>query len=508
MVHQNEPRVPELAPTGVPRLDEVLGGGFVRRQVHLVLGSAGTGKTTLALQFLLEGIRRGERGLFVSFSETREELEMAAAAHGLVLDDLVTHEPGIFHEANLAEEDYSIFHPREVELGEAMDRLLERVEEVEPRRAVFDPVSALRLMTDHPLRYRRQVMALRRHFIGRDCTVLLLDDRMDQRRYDLDSLVHSILHLEQNPQPYGEDRRRVRVVKHRGVDFFGGHHDVEIRTGGLVVYPRVRVRDASDGSSGESVSSGLDGLDVLLGGGPTRGSSTLIMGPAGTGKSTLCGFHVAAAAARAEPAVVFSFEEATENYVRRMESLGISLREPREAGRVRLHFIQPAQWSGGELAHRVQRAVSEDGARHVVFDSLNGYLRAMPDALSRRALLRELLAYLSVEDVVTLMTATHHGVLGAELDEEMDATYLADAILLLRHFEAAGSVRQAVSVVKKRTGHHERTIHEFRIGRDGIEVGPPLEDFHGVLTGVPTYGGESGSLMRRDGERMRAVEDR
>ncbi len=490
----------DRAGTGIPGLDEILRGGFLRRQVHLVEGAVGTGKTTLALQYLLEGLRRGERCLFVSFSETRQELERTAAGHGWSLDRLVIHEPRLFHGEGLLEEDYSIFHPREVELDGALRGLLDEVDRVRPTRAVFDPISGLRLLSDHPLRYRREVLALSRFFIGKDCTVLLTDDISAPSDYQLRTRVHSVVQLHQRPEAYGADDRQLRVVKARGTDFLEGCHDMDLRRGGILVFPRLMARpsvEPPDRSQREAtfLASGLPALDALLGGGLTRGSSTLFLGPAGTGKSTLAGLFAAAAAREGERSLVFTFEEDGEGYLKRLQALGVSLREGSEGGRIDFRAVRSMAWTPGELSHQVRRAVEGEGLGLLVLDSLNGYLRAQPQDFALRARLRDLLSFLAPRGVVTLLTATQRGVLGEDGSRHgPEATYLADAVVLLRYFEAEGSVRKAISVMKKRTGRHERTIRELHIGDGEIGLSAPLEEFRGVLTGVPTFTGEIAQL--------------
>lgn len=485
--------------TGNEGLDEVLNGGWPASRLYLVEGDPGTGKTTLALQFLLEGARRGEPVLYVTLSETKEELTAVAESHGWSLDGINIYELVPPEESLKTETQYTIFHPSEVELGDTTNAVLEEVERIQPRRAVFDSLSEMRLLARDPLRYRRQILALKQFFSGRQCTVLLLDDRTSTSGdLQVQSIAHGVLMLEQLAMEYGAERRRLRVVKLRGSRYLGGFHDFNIQTGGVDVYPRLVAGDHRQKFEKESISSAVPELDALLGGGLDRGTSTLIIGPAGCGKSSLAAQFVACAAKRKEVAAAFIFDEGINILLARAAGLGIDMHEDVEAGRILVQQIDPAELSPGEFASRVRHVVEHDHARVVVIDSLNGYLQAMPDERFLIVQIHELLTYLSQQGVVTLLVMAQHGFVGTQMGTPIDVSYVADTVILLRYFEAKGAVRRAISVVKKRTGFHEDTIRELRLSSKGIEVGAPLTRFHGVLTGVPTYLGKEVSLSKED----------
>jgi len=476
------------AATGIEGLDNVLGGGFTPHRTYLIEGVPGAGKTTLALQFLLEGARRGEQVLYVTLSETEEETRAAAASHGWSLDEITVREL-VASEASLrADDQYTMFHPSEVELSETTKTLLEDVERIKPTRLVFDSLSELRLLAGSPLRYRRQILALKQFFGGRHCTVLLLDDlTSSDRDLQVQSIAHGVLRLEQLFPEYGSERRRLIVLKFRGVRYRGGYHDFIIKRGGLEVFPRLIASEHRRAALQERLPSGLKELDALLGGGIERGTSTLVVGGAGTGKSSLAAQFVTAAAARGQQAAFFIFDESENTLLTRSEGLGIDLRRHVDAGQVTIQQVDPAELSPGEFAHVIRQAVERNGASVVVVDSLNGYLNAMPGERFLIIQLHELLTYLGQAGVATLLVGTHQGLIGGAMVTPVDASYLADAVILLRYFEARGEVRQAISIVKKRGGAHERTIREFRLESGRISVGPPLREFRGVLTGVPIY---------------------
>jgi circadian clock protein KaiC len=480
---------PRLA-TGSAGLDSVLNGGFPANRLYLVEGDPGTGKTTLGLQFLLEGARRGEPVLYVTLSETKEELTAVARSHGWSLEGVGLHELVPPAESLKAESQYTIFHPSEVELGETTRAVIEEVERIQPRRVVFDSLSEMRLLARDPLRYRRQILALKQFFVGRKSTVLLLDDRTSaDADLQVQSIAHGVVVLEQLELDYGAERRRLRVSKLRGSRFRGGFHDFTIKTGGVEVYPRLVAADRRNEFTPESVASGVAELDALLGGGLDRGTATLVLGPAGCGKSSVAAHFAAAAAARGEQAASFIFDEGVNTYLGRAAGLGTDLRAHVEAGRLKVQQVDPAEMSPGQFAHAVCTAV-EGGARLVIIDSLNGYLQAMPDERFLTAQMHELLTFLNQQGVVTLLVMAQHGFMGS-MSSPVDVSYLADTVVLLRYFEAAGAIRRAISVVKKRTGRHEDTIRELRLSASrGVEVGAPLTAFRGVLTGVPVFTGD------------------
>lgn len=493
---------PRLA-TGSAGLDQVLNGGLPANRLYLVEGDPGAGKTTLALQFLIEGAARGEAVLYVTLSETKEELTAVAASHGWSLEGINIHELVTPEDALRAEEQYTIFHPSEVELGDTTKTIIEEVERIVPRRVVFDSLSEMRLLARDPLRYRRQILALKQYFSGRQCTVILLDDRTStEADLQVQSIAHGVIALEHIALDYGAERRRLRVTKLRGSRFRGGFHDFTIKTGGVEVYPRLVAADHRQEFSVEAVSSDVAELDTLLGGGLDRGTSTLVMGPAGSGKSSLAAQFVAAAAGRGERAATFIFDEGLTTYLKRADGLCCDLRAQIEAGRVTVQQVDPAELSPGEFASRVRDAVERDGAGLVVIDSLNGYLQAMPDERFLTAQMHELLTYLNQRGVVTILVMAQHGFMGTSMNSPVDVSYLADTVVLLRYFEAVGAIRRAVSVIKKRTGAHEDTIRELRLSSNGITVGEPLSDFHGVLTGIPSYSGSAtaGDLLPRGGK--------
>jgi circadian clock protein KaiC len=488
---------PDRMATGIEGLDNILEGGFPANRIYLVEGDPGTGKTTLALQFLLEGARLGETGLYVTLSETKEELLAVAASHGWSLDGFGIHELVPSEDSLKPESQYTIFHPSEIELNETTRSVLEEVGRTRPRRVVFDSLSEMRLLAREPLRFRRQILALKQYFAGQQTTVLLLDDKVaDGQELQVQSIAHGVLSLEHLAVEYGGERRRLRVVKLRGARYRGGYHDFNIETGGVRVFPRLIAAEHRHNFTKESITSDVPELDSLLGGGLNRGSSTLLLGPAGSGKSSLGSQFVAASAARGERAVVFVFDEIIDTYVERAAGMGTDLQPYIDSGHLRLQQVDPAELTPGEFAHAVIRAVEHDNVRVVVIDSLNGYLNAMPEERFLTIQMHELLTYLNQKGIVTILVMAQHGFLGSTMATPVDVSYLADTVLMLRYFEADGAVHRALSVVKKRMGAHENTIRELEITSKGIRVGKPLTKFQGVLTGVPSYGGAQGKLIK------------
>lgn len=482
--------------TGVVGLDTILGGGLPRNRLYLIHGEPGAGKTTLALQFLLEGARAGESGLFVTLSETKDELEAVARSHGWSLGGVGVYEVRASEEHLRPEEQYTAFHPSEVELGSALQALLDEVERLKPARLVIDSLSEMRLLARDPLRYRRQIAALKQFFLTRGATVLFLDDPGAKTAdHQFLTLAHGVVLLERYTPAYGRERRRLQVTKLRGVEFHGGYHDFAIRRGGLRVFPCLVAADHRHPAAPGQVASGVRGLDAMLGGGPARGTSQLVLGPAGVGKSTVCLQYALAAAARGEHATIYSFDEGLETILTRATALGMDPRPHMESGRLHVEQIDPAMMSPGEFMGRVREAVERRGARAVVIDSLNGYLNAMPGEQYLVIQMHELLTYLAQQGVFTLVVMAQHGLVGRDQESPVDVSYLADTVLLLRYFEYGGRVHKAISVVKNRAGRHEDTIRELQISSAGVRVGSPLTAFRGVLTGTPEYTGQAGPLM-------------
>jgi circadian clock protein KaiC len=480
------------ARTGIPGLDHLLQGGLPAHRLHLIEGDPGTGKTTLALQFLLEGRAAGEATLYVSLSETATELRGVAASHGWDLTGVEVFElapPG-----GRADDQYTLYHPAEIELSEMVKRVLDVTDRVRPSRVVLDSLSEMRLLARDPLRYRRQILALKEYFAGRACTVLMLDDRTSEAHdLQLHSIAHAVVLLEQMAYEYGRSRRRLRIIKVRGVAGIEGYHDFRIRTGGIAVYPQLVPSAARVAVTG-TISSGIPEMDALLGGGPTPGTCTLFLGPAGVGKSSFAMQYVAASAAEF-PGAIYLFDERRSTLVERAAALGMKLDEHVDSGRVTIEQVEPGEMSPGEFAHRVCERVDRGGVRIVMIDSLNGYLHAIPTSHSPLVRMHELIAYLNERGVATLLVSAQHGILGMSMASPVDVSYLADAVVLFRFFEAEGEVRKAISVVKKRTGGHEAAIRELAVGPRSIRVGAPLKDFHGIMTGVPRYVGGAGPLM-------------
>ncbi|HEY1952672.1 MAG TPA: ATPase domain-containing protein [Gemmatimonadaceae bacterium] len=487
------------AKTGVTGLDSILAGGLPTNHLYLIDGEPGTGKTTLALQFLLEGVAKGERGLYVTLSETAAELKAVAGSHGWDLAGIEIFE--LSKDAALdVNETYTIFHPAEVELQQTVDEVLKAVERHDPARVVFDSLSEMRLLAREPLRFRRQILAIKQYFSDRQCTVLLLDDKTaPEGDLQLHSLAHGVIVLEHVALEYGSERRRLQVTKVRGIRFRGGYHDFRIVTGGIEVYPRVLQDEPRVDVSGDRLLSGSAPLDQLLGGGITCGTSTLITGAAGTGKSVLCTQFARAALMTGKKVLFYLFDERMSTFRLRSAALGMDVEDARGSGQLRMTQVEPTELSPGEFASQVVRAVEDDDCSMVIIDSINGYMQSMPEERLLPIQVHELLSFLSNNGVSCIMTLVQHGIFGNPVDEAAEVSYLADTVVLLRYFEVSGSVRQAISVVKKRSGDHERTIRECKVQKGGLFVGEPLREFQGVLTGVPQYTGGAAPLLHGDG---------
>ena len=484
--------------TGLVALDYILGGGYASNRVHLVEGEPGSGKTTLGLQFLLDGKAKGEAGLYITLSESREELRQGARAHGWDLDGIEIFEL-VPPELSLdPEREQSIVYASDLELGETVRMVMEEVDRVSPARIVFDSLSEIRLLAQGPLRFRRQVLAMKHYFARRNCTVLFLDD-LTQLEEDLSlhSLAHGVLRLDQTAVAYGAERRRLRVWKMRGRAFQGGYHDIAIRTGGIQIFPRlVAASHRETGHEARRAESGIAELDALVGGGLDYGSANLIIGPSGSGKSTLSHQYLFAALKRGEKVFFISFDETERVFSRRASGLGMDVAPFIEQGLFTFRQVDPAELSPGELTAILREQV-DGGTCIVVLDSLTGYQHAMPEEQFMLLQMHEIVTYLNQQGVLTFLILAQSGMVG-QMQSPVDLTYLSDAVLLLRFFEARGEIRRAVSMLKKRTGPHEATIRELMIDTGGLRVGPKLEGFRGVLTGVPVLDNQ-GALMEERG---------
>ena len=484
--------------TGIDGLNEILGEGLPCNCLYLVQGDPGSGKTTLALQFLLEGVRRGEPTLYITLSETKEELLKVARSHGWSLDAIALFELSAIDSLIRPEARTTVFHPSEIELTKVSELLLEEIRRIQPTRIVFDSLSEFRLMAETALRYRRQLMNLKQELMKHNTTALLLDDRMDNSQISGDphvlSLTHGVIEMEQLSPDYGRSRRRLRVLKMRGMRFREGYHDYCIETGGLRVFPRIIASDHRVDFSPHAVSSGNHELDDLLGGGLDRGTTTLIMGPAGTGKSTLAIQYAAQMAHQGESSILFAFDEIRGIVLARATAVGLDIARHVETGCIDVQQVDPAELSPGEFGMRIRRAV-EDGCKLVIIDSLNGYLNAMPGDKYLINQLHEMSSFLNQKGVVTILILAQFGLVG-QAEAPLNLSYLADTVVSVRFFEAAGAVRQALSVIKKRSGRHEKTIREYQLVSDGgLRIGAPLKQFQGVLTGTPTFFGAIEEIM-------------
>ena len=491
----------DKARMGISGLDDILGGGLARGHAFLLEGSPGTGKTTIATQFLMEGSEKGESCLYITLSETEAELRASAMSHGWTLGKAVhifeLTPPESLLDSN---QEQSLLYSSDLELGETTKLIFEAFERVKPARVVLDSLSEIRLLAQSSLRYRRQILALKHYFARRDTTVLLLDDLTSEASdKTAHSVMHGVIHLEELAPDYGAERRRLRISKYRGQRFRGGYHDFSIETGGVVVFPRLVASEHRTKFSRAPVKSGIAQLDALLGGGIEQGSSTMVLGPAGTGKSTFVFQFISAAIQRGEKAALFIFDEELGLLFARTKALGFDLEKMRDDGALHIEQLDAAELSPGEFAHRVRYSVDALKAKTVVIDSLNGYQTAMPHENSLILHIHELLQYLNRQGANTFLTVAQHGLVG-DMKTPIDATYLSDTVILLRFFEALGKIRRAVSVVKKRTGLHEDTIREYRISASGLELGAPLTDFQGILRGVPVYLGAGNPLIKLPGD--------
>jgi len=473
--------------TGLEGLDAITGGGFPKNRLYLVQGPPGVGKTTLALQFLQEGARQGEKGLYITLSETKEEIESIALSHEWSLNNISFFELSAVEERLKDSTSNTFFHPSEIELDLTTKALVEEVERVEPARLVFDSLSEMRMLAETPLRYRRQILQLKQFFAGRKCTVLMLDDCTSGiKDLQIESIAHGVLSLSSFSPTYGISRRQINIQKIRGVKFHEGNHDLILEKGGMIIFPRLVAADHHTDFVQEHFPSGLKELDALLGGGLDRGTSNMFMGPPGTGKSTLAIKFALEAVKRGEKVLMFIFDETLSTLISRASNLGMSLNKYIESGNIVIEQINPAEISPGEMAFKIRQAVSKNETRMVIIDSINGYLNAMPKEHYLALQLHELLAYLNQQGVITIMVLAQQGIVG-NMQSTVDLTYLADTVVLLRYFEARGAVKQAISIIKKRSGNHERTIREIKVNREGIEVGETLTNLQGILTGIPSF---------------------
>jgi circadian clock protein KaiC len=483
--------------TGVKGLDDILNGGLPAYSLYSIQGEPGSGKTTFALQFLLEGAKRGERTLYITFSETSRELERVADSHGWKLDNIDIMDLSVLEDHLNPESQNTLFHPAEIELNEVFSLILEKIKEVLPSRIVFDSVSEMRLLAETALRYRRQILSLKQTLASKDITVLFLDDlTVAQHDLQIHSIAHGVIHLSRLDHDFGGERRRLKILKLRGVNFIGGHHDMEIQTGGVIVYPRmISSLHLQEESKTGVLNSGSSELDQLLGGGLDQGTSNLFIGPAGTGKSSIILKYVESAIKQKQKVAYFTFDETITNLKKRSMSMGVNVGSMEKAGFLRIQKIDPAEMSPGAFAGLIRNLVLEENFEVVVIDSLNGYIQSMPEEKFLILQLHELFAFLNNQGIVTMIALTQQGMIG-HMTTPVDLTYLADTVILTRYFESQGSLEKAISVIKKRTGDHEKTIRAYTFGPQGVKVGPVLKDFQGILTGVPKHFSENSFMAK------------
>jgi circadian clock protein KaiC len=486
----------EKSRTGIVGLDEVLGGGLPKNNLFLIQGKPGTGKTTLSIQFLLEGVREGEKCLYVTFSETKKEIESVARSHDWDISKIDILELSAISEGVGKASYTTLFHPSEIELSKTINIVLDQIKKTKPQRIVFDSVSELRLLAETSLRYRRQMLAFKEFFINQGATVLFLDDLTTEAGdLHVQSIVHGVLLLEKFRAGYGVERRQFHIVKLRGVEFRGGTHDYAILKGGIRIFPRLVSSDHKNTFAHERISTGLKALDDLLGGGLDRGTSNLILGPAGTGKSTISLQCAIAAANQGKKVAIYSFEESPTNLIFRAKTLEMGLQKHLDSGQIILRKIDPAELTPGQFTSLLRETTVVQKAGLIVIDSLNGYVHAMPEQQFLMLQLHELLTYLGNSGVITIMVLAQAGMMG-NMHTPLDLTYLADSVIITRFFEAFGSIKKAISVTKKRTGDHEETLRELKIGKGGISVGPVLAEFAGIFSGMPRYLGENEDILK------------
>ncbi len=488
----------ERCPTGIAGLDEILGGGIPTNRMYVIEGEPGSGKTTMALQFLLEGVKRNEKSLYITFSETEDELNAVADSHMWTLKKIHLIDLSTLERQLTPDSHTTLFHPSEMELTKITENLLKKIDEFGPARIVFDSVSEMKLLAESPLRYRRQVLSLKQALSKRKSTVFFLDDLTSPSQdLQVQSIAHGVIRLTRLHHEFGGERRQVRILKMRGVKFVSGHHDFEINTGGVEVYPRMISSQHEETIKPGHLESGVKELDLLLGDGLDRGTTNLFLGPAGSGKSTMSLLFALSAVQKGEKVAFFSFDETIANMTRRCSAIGLEVEKAMKSGLFRIQKVDPAELSPGAFSGLLQKLVTNEDISVVVIDSLNGYIQAMPQEQFLTLQLHELFTYLNNHGIVTLMTLAQHGMVGS-MQAPIDLTYLADTVILTRFFEANGAVKKAISVIKKRTGAHEDTIREFSVGKNGVIVGHALTQFQGILTGVPRYSGESESIMKKN----------